>query len=192
MGQRWSWRWRSTYETVVDAGPTPTADELLTAEQRGNVTAVHRMLLEQLVPGPEATWSAKALWSCLDYLRLGTCAGAEVRVEHAWTDGTDAFCVVYNPPYQPAERVGLRRQIHDTDPEDYEPDVGAGYGAFLSPMAAGVGLDGEWNPVEFGQEVAGYDIGEPLGKAYDSLRRDSSGVGWWGALQSELPSQPHA
>lgn len=126
--------WRTTWKTVPQAVPAPTDGDLLSAEQRGNVTSAHRKLLEQLVPQPGATWAAQALWSCLDCLRLGTAAGAEVRVEQAWTDGPDAFCIVYTPPYQPAERVGLRRQIHDTDPAKYESAVGPAYAALLSPI----------------------------------------------------------
>lgn len=180
----WPWRWRTTYQTVLVAGPPATAGDLLTAEQRGNVTAAHRMLLEQLAPGTHGSWSERALWSCLNRLRSGTGAGAEIRVENAWTDGPDAFCIVCNPPYQPTERVGLRRHVHDDDPADHEPDVGPHYAAFLSPIHADVGSDGEWDPVLFGQAVADYDIGEPLGHANDLLRADSSGVGWWGALFS--------
>lgn len=190
MRQQWPWTWRTTWNTVLQAVPAPTDGDLLSAEQRGNVTSAHRKLLEQLVPQPGATWAAQALWSCLDCLRLGTAAGAEVRVEQAWTDGPDAFCIVYTPPYQPAERVGLRRQIHDTDPAKYETAVGPAYAALLSPMFAVAGPDGEWDPVEFGQVVAAYDIGEPLGNAYYMLRRDGAGVGWWGALLSELPNRP--
>ena len=48
------------------------------------------------------------------------------------------------------------------------------------------------NPVEFGQEVVAYHIGEPLGNAYRRVRADNSGDGWWGAHQSEPPSQPQA
>ena len=45
------------------------------------------------------------------------------------------------------------------------------------------------NPVEFGQEVVAYNIGEPLGNAHRSVRADGSGFDWC-ALQSEVPSQP--
>ena len=190
MRQRWPWKWRTTWHTVIETGPAETSSDLLSAEQRGNVTSAHRQLLAELIPQPGATWAAQALWSCLNDLRLGTAAGAEVRVEQAWTDGPDAFCIVYTPPYQPAERVGLRRQIHDTAPAKYEPAVGPGYAALVSPMLADEGPDGGWEPVEFGQVVAAYDIGEPLGNAYYMLRRDDAGVGWWGALQSELPHRP--
>lgn len=111
-------------------------------------------MLEAVVPEPDAPWSNRALWACMDFLRLGTGATAEVRVEWAWTDGARAFCIVYNPPYQPGKRVGLRRQIHDTDPDDYEPDIGPRYAALLAPMFADVGADGEWDPIGFGRIVA--------------------------------------
>lgn len=189
MRRPWPLRWRTTYETVVTAAAHEPG-EMLTAEQRGNVTPAHRHLLESLVPKADASWSEQALWSCLNNLRLGTHAGAEVRVEHAWTDGPYAFCVVYTPPYQPEQRVGLRRQENDTDDDESEPGAAPGHSALLSPMFAEVGADGRWDPIGFGRVVAEFDIGEPLGSANYLLRTDDSGVGWWGALKAQLPSPP--
>ena len=55
-------------------------------------------------PGP------LALRSCLEHLQVSTVTEAQhVIVEVSWVDGSDAFCVVYRPPYDPTRRVGLRR-----------------------------------------------------------------------------------
>ncbi len=194
MRNPWPWRrWHDSYQTLVAADDAPgSAADHLTTRKPGTVTAAHEELLRTLATLPDAPWSSRALWSCLDQLRSAIIAGSEVRVEQAWTDGPMAFCIVYNPPYQSGNRVGLRRQINDTDPADYEPNIGAHYAAFLSPIWADVGPDSEWDPIGFGQIVAGFDIDEPLGNANDALQTDSEGIGWWGALQSKLPRPPQA
>lgn len=46
------------------------------------------------------------------------------------------------------------------------------------------------DPESFGQDVADFDIGEPLGTVAKSLRRDDHGVSWWGELAEQLPTLP--
>lgn len=109
---------------------------------------------------------------------------AEVRVFDAWTDGDTAFCVVYSPPYQAGERVGLRR--HRDDPE--VPDsYGLGSQLFLEHGSTPTEDGGPADPIAFGVSVAAFDVGEPLGNYFNTLRRDSDGVGWWGSLDGDAP-----
>lgn len=100
MRKPWPWRWRDTCETLVAADDASDAAADHPATQgSGTVTAAHDGLLKTLAPLSDAAWSSRALWSCLDQLRLAIAAGSDVRVEQAWTDGPEAFCIVYNPLY---------------------------------------------------------------------------------------------
>jgi hypothetical protein len=117
----------------------------------------------------------------VDRLAVSTLTEARrVHVHHAWADGDDALCVVYRPPFDPDRVVGLRRHRSD-----------AVLKSRLEPgdMAASPYIDDPDNPdpVQFGQSVADFDIGIPLGTVYDTLRADRGGVGWWGTLGDELP-----
>lgn len=111
-----------------------------------------------------------------------------MRVHDAWTDGPAAFCIVYAPPYQPDDRVGLRRHVDDPN---VLSDVGRGSELFQRhgdkcPESAGTTPD----PITFGSAVAKFDIGEPLGTYNDLLQRDRRGIGWWGSIDGELPKVP--
>jgi hypothetical protein len=54
-----------------------------------------------------------ALGSCLEHLRISTRTEAhEATVHDAWTDGPDAFCVVYRNPYFDG-LIGIRRHVDD-------------------------------------------------------------------------------
>ncbi len=187
----WPWyRGRAEFSTLVAAGPRDPVCEL-SAQQRGNVTAIHRQLLASLAPRVGTRWSVRALWACLEELRHSTVTAApEVRVLNAWVDGSDAFCVVYVPPFGPDRRVGLRRQQDDVD-------VTTGYGLSSNSYVDWVtspeyepAPDDVPDPVAFGVDVAVFDIGEPLGHYTYSLRFAQDGVGWWGSLGPQLPS-PH-
>jgi len=46
------------------------------------------------------------------------------------------------------------------------------------------------DPRSFGQEIADFSIGEPLGTVIERLRPDPLGVHWWGDLDADLPSLP--
>ncbi len=189
MRRHWPWSWRPTVSTVLTAGPHV---ELLSAQERGNVTATHRRLVESLAPEVGSPWSVWALWACLEELRHSTItAAAEIRVHDAWTDGSDGFCVVYTPPFDPDRLVGLRRWQGDTDVHMlYGLHANLYLDRAMSP-AYQPGPDNIPDPVAFGVAVAAFDIGEPLGNDVYLLRAAQDGVGWWGSLGPELPSSPH-
>lgn len=183
---RWS---RKRRRLPVFTEASAAAPPRLTAAERGNVTDAHRNLLNRLTPSPDADWSTRALWACLEELRHSiTTEAAEVRVFEAWPDGPAAFCVVYSPPFQPDERVGLRRQQDD-------PDVPVSYGLssalFQAHGGDQVDKHGPADPIAFGVAVAAFDTGEPLGNYYDSLQRDAVGVGWWGSFDGNTPLPSH-
>ncbi|MEJ7649243.1 MAG: hypothetical protein WKF57_09445 [Nakamurella sp.] len=181
------WLRRSRIYRTVTAAPAE-AEPRLTAEERGQVTATHRDLLGQLASGPDSLWSTRALWACLEELRESVITeAAEVRVSDAWTDGPAAFCVVYCPPFQPEERVGLRRHQDDSEVQIV---YGLGSSLFQSHGTDQVDERGHADLIAFGVAVAAFDIGEPLGNYADTLLRDSNGVGWWGSVDS-VPPQPN-
>ena len=182
----WFRRARSLHTVTGSAGNEPKRS---TAEQRGNVTDAHRSLLERFASDPDAKWSTRAVWACLEELRHSTTTeAAEVRVFDAWTDSPDAFCVVYSPPFQPDEHVGLRRERDDPEvPVSY----GLGSGLFRSHGGNQIDDSEPADPIAFGVVVAVFDIGEPLGNYYDSLRRDAAGVGWWGSFDGTAPLPAH-
>lgn len=153
------------------------------------VTDRHRELLADPALRQPATWSAAALAACLQHLRVSTVTqAARVQVVEAWTDGAEAFCVLYRPPLGDGRVVGLRRSRSEAV-ETREWRLGDmttwGY-AMDSPRDAPDDVD----PVSFGWNVADFDLGEPLGFVATVLRYDRADVGWWGSLAAELPEPP--
>lgn len=146
-------------------------------------TEAHAYLLRTLSPGPGAAWSTTALWSCLDHLRVSTVTlAAAVSIEEAWTDGPEAFCVVYHPPMDEQRMVGLRRQRRDaTEPGEWR----------IGDLTTwGYELGADVDPLVFGWNVADFDVGEPLGYVVNLLRTDDTGIQWWGTLDEQLPQRP--
>ena len=128
------------------------------------------------------SWADNALRACLDRLRVSTLTEArEVTVARAWTDGEEAFCVVYTPPYDRTRTVGIRR--HRSDAAAVNDDWQ------LGDFAPSPYIDNPADPdaKAFGETVADFDIGEPLGNTVRILRKDVDGIGWWGTLGSDLP-----
>ena len=115
-------------------------------------------------PGSEE-WLRAALYASVTGLSTSCTAGETVEVLAAWIDG-DALCFVYQAPYYDGV-LGLR---HNTETDQYD--------------------EGPPDPSTFGQDIADFAIGEPLGTVADRLRRDTDGVHWWGDLSSELPRLP--
>jgi hypothetical protein len=169
--------------TVPMRGPTVFTDD---ADQPGSprrFTEAHAYLLRTLKPGAGATWSATALWACLEHLRVSTVThAARVSVEEAWTDGPDALCVVYRPPFDEQRVVGVRRQRRDaTEPGEWR----------IGDMTTwGYELGADADATAFGWNVADFDIGEPLGYVATILRTDDVGIQWWGTLGAQLPQRP--
>ena len=70
----------------------------------------HARLLSQLKSEADAGWSTTALIACLEQLRTSNVTEAgQVAVLDAWVDGADAFCVVYQSPYEDGRS---RHQTH--------------------------------------------------------------------------------
>lgn len=159
-------------------------------EPAGRITTDrHRALLRDPGLREPATWSAAALAACLEHLLVSTVTqAARVAVIEAWTDGPDAFCVLYRPPLGDGRVVGLRRSRGEAV-ETREWRLGDmttwGY-AMDGALNAPDGVD----PVAFGWNVADFDLGEPLGFVATILRYDRADVGWWGSLGAELPEPP--
>lgn len=129
-------------------------------------TPRHGELLEQY-GGLSSTWAELALAACLR--RLSTSSLSEawgVGVADAWTDGPDAFCVVYR--YMTvAKTLGIRMTKSGPHPAAETEDA-----------------------ERFGREVADFDIGEPLGTVANNLRPDRNGIDWWGYLDAKTPVKP--
>ena len=177
-------RWPERESSYVAVSASDQQRQGLSTEQLGNVTDAHRSLIKRVPHGVDAAWSQRALWACVERLAVSTLTAAnEVRVEQAWTDGPDAFCVVYAPPWSPNWRVGIRRHRDDAHSDVYTLGVmGPGYEPGLE--------DNPPNPEAFGHTVAEFDIGEPLGNTYSILRTDENAISWWGALNPVLPTLP--
>jgi hypothetical protein len=121
----------------------------------------HAELIAELEAAASTEWGPRALLACLKRLRDGGPAEAHrVFVHEAWARD-DAFQVVYDSPE--GLHVGLIRERGTTIDR-------------LDPA------DAEISPEEFGQEVADFNIGEPLGAYAEILDVDSQGLGWWGHL----------
>lgn len=118
-------------------------------------------------PRSEA-WLRAALYACVTGLSQSCTEGETVEVLAAWIDDDDCLCVIYQYPVFDGV-LGIRRE---TDTDMYgEPPV---------------------DPMQFGQDIADFDIGEPLGTVADHLRQDAHGVHWWGSLDAELPILPES
>ncbi len=141
------------------------ADRVYSSSAR-RFTSRHRLLLEHYGE-LSSTWAESTLAACLQ--RLSTSSLSEawgVGVVDAWTDGPDAFCVVYR--YMTvAKTLGIRMTRS-------------------GPHPAAETADAE----RFGREVADFDIGEPLGTVAKSLRLDGNGIDWWGYLDAKTPVKP--
>ena len=79
----------------------------------------------------------------------------DIAIVSAWVDDTDRICLVYRDPGRP-QTVGLRKAVHLDEVVET--------------------LD-EWV-----QEVALYEIGEPLGSIAYNMLADDDGVYWWGEV----------
>jgi hypothetical protein len=107
------------------------------------------------------------LYAAVTGLAHSCTEGRTVEMLAAWVDDDEYLCFVYQYPYFVGV-LGLRRS--DEDDSD-EPDSVA-------------------DPRSFGQDIADFDIGEPLGTVVERLRVDAAGVHWWGDLDESLPSLP--
>jgi hypothetical protein len=158
------------------------------------VASQHLELLDRLGSRGVNTWAERALWATLEGVRDGPLI-ENIAVTEAWTDGPDAFCLLYTAPYGlPCPIVGIRRECGDTDwdvtrfLDDLSPRVAAGLMRTSAEDRAGL-LRTSDDPIEFGGRLAEY-ISEPLGVFGKHLRFSIDGVGWWGTLDVNLPTQP--
>lgn len=168
LWQRHVWRWPVTTPPIAP----PTAPPIFKR------------------PGIADGWSAAALRSCLDRLKMSTATEARhVIVQSSWTDGPSAFCVVYRVPYFDG-LIGLRRDAADArasiEAQDWNRNM----------MTSGYDMDHEVNlnggdpdAIRFGWNVADFDLGEPHSPdASDPVGLD--GVHWHGNLANGLPIRP--
>jgi hypothetical protein len=129
---------------------------------------VRRKLLNELNEISEPTWAQRALKSCLQTIEdsgeLSATHSYLVKIEDAWCGPGDQISIVYTPPWG-AEAVGLRRTIDTSALGTYADYFGPEY-----PFSA----------ESFGESVATWDLGEPLGTYADGMWHDSAGVRWWG------------
>jgi len=111
-------------------------------------------------------WLHAALYASVTGLSHSCTLGETVEVLAAWIDDDACLCFVYQYPSFD-DVLGLRC---DTE----------------------TGMYGEapTDPASFGQDIADFSIGEPLGTVADHLRQDAHDVSWWGTLGGELPSLP--
>jgi hypothetical protein len=112
------------------------------------------------------------LYAAVTGLAHSCTEGETVEMLAAWVDDAECLCFVYRYPYFDGV-LGLRR----SDDDDDDDDDGGESGAVADPRS-------------FGQDVADFDIGEPLGTVVDRLRVDAAGVHWWGDLDEALPPLP--
>ncbi len=119
------------------------------------------------MPG-SSEWLRAALYATVTGLSLSCTEGGTVEVFAAWIDDADRPCFVHQYPYSDGV-LGFRCT------DDIEEDV---YGDALA------------DPRAFGQEVADFAVGEPLGSVAGHLRPDRIGVHWCGELEDELPALP--
>ncbi len=171
------------------AWPSPVLIGVGSEPRRGGLSRRHADLLRDLDPagGPPPMWSTAALRECLTHLGTSTVTQARrVHLVDAWTDGSDAFCVLYGPPYDEGRVVGLRRRRQSA------VEVGEWRPGDLTTWGYEMGLDGEVDPLVFARNVADFDIGEPLGFVVTVLRYDGADIGWWGNLAEDLPRPPSA
>jgi len=82
-------------------------------------------------------------------------------------DGTSVLLAIYDRAWSP-KRIGLRRRL------DREPMTNS-----------------EATPEEsLAEQIAVYEISEPLGRYYDLLVEDAEGVWWWGDGFPDLSEHP--
>jgi hypothetical protein len=106
----WAWRLWPGKRTVVALGPT---GEPPPPDGPRRYSEQHARLLTQLQSEASADWSSTALTACLEQLRTSNVTEAgQMAILDAWVDGPDAFCVVYQSPYEAGE-VGIRRTVDD-------------------------------------------------------------------------------
>lgn len=126
----------------------------------------HAELIAALEADGSEQWGPRALLACLRKLRDGgPTEAASVVVRDAWAS-SDGFRVVYDSPG--GTRVGIIRDRWTTIDR-------------LDVYATGDVATAE----EFGEEVADFNIGEPLGAYADILDMDADGLGWWGHIPLE-------
>jgi hypothetical protein len=169
------WPGKKTFGVAVPS------DEPIPPDGRHRFTEQHAQLLSQLESEADAGWSRTALIACLEQLRTSNITEAgQVAVLDAWVDGADAFCVVYQAPYEHRE-VGIRRSLDDaSSSHKYRP------GAMTNGYDMGNAKIPD--PIAFGSNVADFDIGEP---GTGPLRYDEgSGTSWWGSFGDALPLKP--
>jgi hypothetical protein len=99
--------------------------------------------------------ASRALRALLDYLPNSYTEGSRVEVLDSWTDGESVICLVYR--FSGTDLVlGYRRHVE---------------------------LDEELPTLEsWVEEVANFDIGEPLGTVAGRMWLDPDGIHWWGAV----------
>jgi len=159
--------------------PVPL-DEPALLEVPRRFTEQHARLLSQMQSEARADWSRTALIACLEQLRTSKVTDAgQVAVLDAWVDGPDAFCAVYQSPYEDGE-VGIRRTVDDAwsrSQKHRRAEMTEGYDMGSADIP---------DPVAFGWNVADFDIGDP--GTDGPLRHDeASGISWWGSLGDALP-----
>ena len=177
---RWAvrlWPGRKTFVVLGPPGePSPSGGPRRFTEQ-------HARLLPQLQSEARTEWSRAALIACLEQLQTSNVTEAgQVAVLDAWVDGPDAFCVVYQTPYETGG-VGIRRTVDDAASsrnQKYRPgQMTEGYDMGNAKIP---------DPVAFGWNVADFDIGDP--GTDGPLRHDEdSGTSWWGSLGDALPTR---
>jgi hypothetical protein len=140
------------------------------------VISRHDQLLKELKTGAEASWSTLALRACLEKVRDGLLT-EQVAVLDAWTDGADAFCVVYTPPWGPTDLVGLRRTKADATEDS------CGLGDYYNLVDRH-----EPDPIAYGKAVADFNLGEPLGSHTEELMYGADKFPWWGHLEETSPA----
>ncbi|MBF6134218.1 hypothetical protein IU501_14575 [Nocardia otitidiscaviarum] len=90
-----------------------------------------------------------------------------IAVIDAWVEDEWTFVVVYRSPYFDGP-LALRSSTYDAHTNAFS--------SMSSPRLADAP-----DPVQFGRDVADFDIGEPLGAMRENLRVDGDGIHWWGS-----------
>ena len=176
----WAWRLWPGKKTFAVLGPP---DEPLPPDGPRRFTEQHARLLSQLQSEARADWSRTALVACLEQLRTSNVTEAgQVAVLDAWVDGPDAFCVVYQSPYEAGE-FGIRRTVDDAASSRNQKHRPGEMTEYYDMGNAEIP-----DPVAFGWNVADLDIGDP--GTDGPLRHDEdSGTSWWGSLGDALPTR---
>jgi hypothetical protein len=166
-------RWRPWRREYVVFAPVPPLVRGQLDDRPRTFSETHARLLRELRSAPGEEWSRVALRSCLEHLAVSwTTEAWAVEVEDAWTEDRWTFCVVYRYPYIDG-RLGLRSTALD-------PSLAGRLETFY-----GDERPDQPDPVRFGQNVADFDIGEPLGTVADHLHPSADGINWWSAAEHE-------